>query len=113
MTALDWLGTLDFVDQTEIPDAALPVPREAALSGLPMRTSGGRILVGFPAVRRALARTPLGALPALLLYLPGVNRLGARAYAWVAANRRRDAVCRAETGGPPGEHRAAKAGASA
>lgn len=72
------------------------MPRELALEGMPMRTADGRVLVGFPAVRRALSRTPLGLVPAALLHLPGLNRLGARAYAWVAQHRGRDAVC--ETG---------------
>lgn len=96
LSALDWLGRLEFVDRSRLRDDELPVPRELALSGMPMRTSAGRVLVGFPAVRRALARTPAGLIPALLLYLPGLNRVGARAYAWIARNRGRDAVC--ETG---------------
>lgn len=91
--ALDWLGTLEFVDQSALSDAELPVSRDLALSGMPMRTAAGRVLVGFPAVRRALARTPLGLAPAALLYVPGLNRVGARAYAWIAQNRGRDAVC--------------------
>ncbi len=96
--ALDWFGNLEFVDQSGLRDDELPVPRERALEGMPMRTSSGRVLVGFPAVRRALARTPLGVVPGLLLYLPGLNRLGAKAYAWVAQHRGRDAVCEMTTG---------------
>lgn len=106
LSALDWLGRLEFVDQSRLRDSELPVSRERALAGMPMRTASGRVLVGFPAVRRALARTPVGVVPGLLLYVPGLNRLGARAYAWVALHRGRDAVCGvgafspAERGGP-------------
>lgn len=97
--ALDWLNQLEFVDQTQVPASELPVSAELAMTGMPMRTSSGRVLVGFKAVRRALLKTPAGCLPALLAYLPGLNWVGARAYAWVALNRRRDAVCAVEGGG--------------
>jgi len=86
---LDWLGRLEFVDMTTASD--LPVPMEAAIRGMPMRTEDGRILVGFPAVRRALAQTPLGFLPALLMYLPGVAAVAGRVYARLATGRARDA----------------------
>jgi predicted DCC family thiol-disulfide oxidoreductase YuxK len=88
LRALDWFSRLDIKDMTAVPPAELPVPMETAMTGMPMRTRGGRILVGFDAVRRALSQTiaaPLG----WLLYLPGVNWAGRRAYRWVAANRRR------------------------
>ena len=68
----------------------LPVPMEAALQGMPMRTRDGRVLVGFPAVRRALRRTPLGCLPALVMYVPGVSDLGRAVYGVVARNRARE-----------------------
>lgn len=96
--ALDWLGNLKFVDQSGLRDDELPVPRERALEGMPMRTSTGRVLIGFPAVRRALTRTPLGLVPGLLLYLPGLNHLGAKSYAWIAQHRGRDAVCESAIG---------------
>jgi len=88
---LDWLGRLERRDLTAVDPAELPVAMDEAMRGMPMRTRDGRTLVGFPAVRRALVRTPLGALPALLLYVPGVSHAGAAAYRWIAANRGRDA----------------------
>lgn len=88
---LDWLGRIERRDMTKIPPEQLPVDLATAMTGMPMRTRGGRVLVGYPAVRRALSQTPLGALPGVLLYVPGLSWLGGRVYAWIAANRRRDA----------------------
>lgn len=93
LSALDWLGRLEFVDFTTLPPDRLPVPIEAAQTGMPMRTAGGCVLVGYPAVRRALRQTPLGFLPGLLMHLPGVSWVGERVYGWVARNRRRGAAC--------------------
>jgi len=89
---LDWLGRLEFVDMSSVPVERLPVDLETAMRGIPMRTSGGEVLVGFPAMRRALLQTPLGCLPALLLCVPGVSHVGKGVYAFVAARRR--AGCR-------------------
>lgn len=88
---LDWLGRLEFRDFTAHP-GELPVPMESALRGMPMRTREGRVLNGFDAVRRAAAQTPLGCLPSLLLYVPGVAHAGRWAYGVIAANRARE-VC--------------------
>jgi len=87
---LDWLNRLEFVDLTSIPPAELPVPIEAALKGMPLRTRAGRILLGFPAIRHALLQTPLGFLPALLMWVPGLSQVAAMVYEWIAANRMRD-----------------------
>jgi predicted DCC family thiol-disulfide oxidoreductase YuxK len=87
---LDWLHQLDFVDQTTLSDQQLPVPREAAMKGMPLQTRQGQIFIGFPAIRRALLVTPLGCLPALLLYLPVLSQLARRAYEYIAARRGRD-----------------------
>lgn len=97
---LDWLGRLDYRDMTTVPEAELPFPMEQAMHGMPMRTRDGRALIGFEAVRRALLQTPLGAIPALLLYLPGVSALGARVYRRVATHRRRDTACSPLPGAP-------------
>ncbi|HEX2836880.1 MAG TPA: DUF393 domain-containing protein [Phycisphaerales bacterium] len=91
LTTLDWLHRLDFRDMTKVPPAELPVPMIEAMQGMPMRTRQGRVLVGYPAVRRALLQTPLGFLPTLLLYVPGISYLGGRAYRVIAANRGRQA----------------------
>lgn len=91
LRALDWLRRLEFVDMNRAAD--LPVDPALAMQGMPMRTAGGRVLVGLPAVRRALMQTPLGASLAWALYLPGVSAVADRVYRWVAVHRRRDAAC--------------------
>lgn len=93
LRALDWLRRLEFVDMLRVPPDELPVPIETAMRGMPMRTRGGRVLVGFPTIRRALIQTPLGALVAWALYVPGVDALGGRVYNRIAANRARNAAC--------------------
>jgi predicted DCC family thiol-disulfide oxidoreductase YuxK len=90
---LDWLRRLEFQDMTRVPAAELPVRFEDAMQGLPMRTRDGRVLVGYPAVRRALMQTPLGILVAWAMYLPGIDRAGRRVYRHIADHRRRDAAC--------------------
>lgn len=90
---LDWLSRLEFRDMIKVPIEELPVPMEQAMLGIPMRTRGGKAMVGFPAVRRALLQTPLGFLPSLLLYVPGISH-GARAqYDRIARNRARSGAC--------------------
>lgn len=87
---MDWLSRLDAKDMTSIPAEELPVPADAAMAGMPMRTKDGRALVGFPAVRRAALQTPPGALVAWALYIPGVSHLGRAVYNRIARNRARD-----------------------
>lgn len=93
LSRLDWLGALRWQDLNTTPEADLPVPLAHALEALTLRTARGRLLRGYAAVRRALLRTPLGFLPALLLYLPGVSALGERCYARFARHRHRDEAC--------------------
>jgi predicted DCC family thiol-disulfide oxidoreductase YuxK len=90
LKALDWLERLDIRDMTAVPESELPVSMDVALTGMPMRTADGRILVGFKAIRRALAQTA-GAPVAWFMYLPGVSQVGERVYNFVARTRRR--VC--------------------
>lgn len=90
---LDWARRLAFVDMTSLRPEELPVAPEQADRGMPMRTASGRVLVGFDAVRHALARTPMGAPLAWVMYVPGVSWVGRRVYGMVARHRRRDVVC--------------------
>jgi len=92
LRALDWLDRLGFQDMNRAGDD-LPVPMDVAMTGMPMRTRDGRTLVGYDAVRRALRQTPLGLVPALVLYVPGIDLLGRRVYRWIADNRRRNVSC--------------------
>ncbi|MHC4976851.1 MAG: thiol-disulfide oxidoreductase DCC family protein [Planctomycetota bacterium] len=89
---LDWLGSIERVDFTELDEADLPAPMEECLRAMVMRTHDGRVLAGMPAVRRALRRTPVGLLPALVLHVPGVSHAAGWAYGIIARSRKRD-VC--------------------
>jgi len=93
---LDWFNRLAYQDSTALRDDELPVSRDSSLIGMPMRTKDGRVLVGFPAVRRALRRTPLGCIPAFALYIPGISHLGRHVYNTIAARRARDIACAIE-----------------
>lgn len=104
---LDWLGNLDSVDMTRVSDAELPVARERAMEGLPLRTADGRVLVGFPAMRRAMSRTPLGFPLAAVLYVPGLSAIGRAVYGVIARNRGREA-CSIHPDGPGGRGGAAE-----
>ena len=99
LRALDWLGRLEIKDMTALPPAELPVSLDTAMSGMPMRTRAGQVLVGFSAVRRALAQTA-GAPVAWLLYIPGLNWIGQRAYRIIARNRRRSCGLRPAPASP-------------
>ncbi len=88
---LDWFGRLESRDMTGAGD--LPVSMEVAMTGMPMRTRDGRVLVGFAAVRRALSQTIAG--PAgWVLYVPGIAWLAERTYRIIARNRRRACTLR-------------------
>lgn len=90
LKAIDWLGRIRAEDLTELPDHKLPVSRQQAIESVTLTTPDGRVLRGIRAVRAALLRTPLGALPGLLLYIPGISHAADAAYKWVSANRTRD-----------------------
>ncbi|MCA0971213.1 DUF393 domain-containing protein [Halobacillus litoralis] len=59
------------------------------LDEIHMLTKEGEIKQGFYTIRRLLLALPPFALLALLLYLPGVDRVGPPLYRWVSANRHR------------------------
>ena len=77
----------------------LPVSIERAMEGMPMRARTGEALIGLPAVRRALLVTPIGFLPAAVLYLPGISWIARYVYGYVASHRRRDACGQSGSGG--------------
>lgn len=86
---LDWLRRLELYDLHQA-GADLPVSLDLADTGMPMRTGSGRVLLGFPAIRRAMLQTPLGCLPALVLYVPGISHLAGLGYERVAKHRPRN-----------------------
>lgn len=86
---LDWLGRLEAVDYTQLQPAQRPVEEDAFARGMPLHTSDGRLLLGFPAVRYALRQTPVGWLVGWLLYIPGVSHLARWSYDAFALRRPR------------------------
>jgi predicted DCC family thiol-disulfide oxidoreductase YuxK len=86
---LDWLHRLDRLGYSDAVERYPELARGALGDGLRVRYPDRSVAVGVDAVRAAAIRTPLGALGAWLLYVPGLHALGARAYAAVAARRMR------------------------
>lgn len=87
-----WVGRLDWWHRIELRDLStdptLPMSIEDTADGMPMLTRSGRTLIGYPAIRRAIVQTPLGFLPGLLMYVPGISHMGDRVYKRAAAHRR-------------------------
>lgn len=86
---LDWLRRFDTLPY----DAAVlgwpEVARGTLGDGLRVRFPDQTVTVGIDAVRSIAVRLPLTAVPALLLWVPGLRALGAVAYRFVAARRMR------------------------
>lgn len=88
---LDWLRAFDTVPY-DVAVAVWPeVARGTLGDGLRVRFPDATATVGIDAVRSIAVRMPLTALPALLLWVPGLRWIGDRVYRLIAARRRRDA----------------------
>jgi predicted DCC family thiol-disulfide oxidoreductase YuxK len=98
---LDWLGRLDQVPYDDAVQRWPEVARGTLGDGLRMRFPDATVTVGIDAVRSIAVRLPVTALPALLLWLPGIHPLADRAYRFVAARRRRDEACELPPQPPP------------
>lgn len=88
---LDWLRRFD---TRAYDDAVVDWPevgRGTLGDGLRVRFPDGSVTVGIDAVRSIAVRLPATALPALLLWFPGIYQLGRVGYGIVARRRRRDA----------------------
>jgi len=90
---LDWLNQLTMVDYQSVPESESPVEYDVFDQGMPVRTNRGDILVGFPGVRHAFLRTPIGWLVGWTLYVPGISHLGRRIYDRIARRRPRGQAC--------------------
>lgn len=89
---LDWLRRLDDMGYSVAVVRHPEVGRGALGDGLRVRFPNGDVALGIDAVRSIAIRTPLGALGAWALYIPGVHGLGARGYAQIAKRRRPEGV---------------------
>ena len=85
---LDWLRRLDDLGYSVAVERYPEIGRGALGDGLRVRYPDGSVTLGVDAVRAIGIRTPLGALGAWTLYLPGLHALGARGYAEIAKRRR-------------------------
>ncbi len=83
----DWLRRLDDMGYSEAEQRYPEVARGAVGEGLRVRYPDGSVAIGVDAVRAIAIRTPLGALGAWALYVPGLHRLGAVGYAQIAKRR--------------------------
>lgn len=94
--AFDWLRR---IDSMPFVDAASAMPEVAATSleeGVRLQLADGRVLIGIDAVRGVMVQTPVGLLPGMLLFLPGLRQAGAALYRRVAARRATAATCRVD-----------------
>ena len=87
---LDWLDRFESLDYDTAVTIWPEVDRGALGNGLRVRFPDASVTVGIDAVRSIAVRLPLAAVPALLLWVPGLHRLGAIAYGFVARRRTRD-----------------------
>ena len=89
--ALDWLKRIEFIDahdaawQDRYPKLAL----ERLMAEIHVIDEAGTVFAGFAGSRRMLREVPLGAPLWLLLQLPGLERIGRRAYRFIARRRYR------------------------
>jgi predicted DCC family thiol-disulfide oxidoreductase YuxK len=87
---LDWLGRFDTRTYDDAVEVWPEVGRGALGDGLRVRFPDGSVTIGVDAVRSIAVRLPLTALPALLLWIPGLHGIGAWGYGIVARRRQRD-----------------------
>ena len=88
--ATDWLGSFDHMAYDEAIRHFPQVSRDLLDEGIRVLFPDSSVVIGIEAVRSIAIRTPLGALPALLLYIPPVRRLGDSVYRAIAARRASD-----------------------
>lgn len=93
--AADWFGRLEVLGYTDAVARYPEVGRGALGDGLRVRFADGSVTIGIDAIRSILMRTPLGMLPGLALWVPGVHWMGARIYGVIA--RRRPTACELPT----------------
>jgi predicted DCC family thiol-disulfide oxidoreductase YuxK len=85
---LDWLRRLDDLGYSVAVERYPEIGRGQLGDGLRVRFASGDVALGIDAVRSIAIRTPLGALGAWALYVPGLHELGSLGYAQIAKRRR-------------------------
>lgn len=88
---LDWFKRFEWVARSSErarAESGRIQPDQTARRMAAVAPDGG-VRLGFYAVREIWLRSPVLTLPALLMWLPLVDRLGVPVYDWVARNRYR------------------------
>ena len=87
----DWRKKLFYQnsrDRRNLPKADVPLDPDKLLEEMHLLTPDRkRVFTGFDAFRWMAFRIPLFVFLVPFLYLPGVPRLGRKAYLWIAKNR--------------------------
>ncbi len=91
MRSLDWLRRIEFIDVHEAAwqDHYPKLTLERLMAEIHVIDETGQVFAGFAGSRRMLREVPLGAPLWLLLQLPGMERIGRRAYRFIARRRYR------------------------
>lgn len=87
--SLDWFGRVEFLDlhNTRSIEARYPQLDYEAMMGEIHVVTDEKIYAGFAAMRRMLKEVPLGFPLWLVLFLPSMDWLGPKIYAYIARNR--------------------------
>ena len=114
---LDWLNRLSYIDfrnPDRLPNSKLPLDPGRLLEEMHLVTPDGcRVYHGFQAIRWIAWRLPPLWPVAPLLALPGMARLGQRAYLWVARHRFQLVPCHGGVCTLPGPGKRTDTGAGA
>jgi predicted DCC family thiol-disulfide oxidoreductase YuxK len=92
LASLDWFNALEFADLSTHPGLGVSA-EDLARKGVPMRTRDGEVIIGLPAIRRALLRTPLCWPTGILLHVPGIAWVARKLYLMAVRKRARVVVC--------------------
>jgi predicted DCC family thiol-disulfide oxidoreductase YuxK len=87
---LDWFRRVEFLDLHDhqtVHDRYPWLDHEQAMGEIHVIDDRDEVHTGYYGVRRMLRDLPLGVPVWGLLHLPGMDRIGRRAYGWVARHR--------------------------
>ena len=99
VNVFDWFRRLSWLDISS-PEARVIAPHltDADLENeMVVITPDGERRAGFEAWRELLTRLPLAFVPSIILFLPGMRRVGDPVYRWIA--RHRSGVCQPDSSG--------------
>lgn len=88
--ALDWRRRVEFLDlhlRDQVVSRYPALDYDATMGQIHVIDGAGRVYAGFDGTRRMLRELPLTFPLWLLLRLPGMGRVGAAVYRWIAQRR--------------------------